>query len=76
MASEKDRDVASPSHQRPPFADPLPGGIDPTAPGAPHEPGGEALRQSKVKNPATPSTSLSDLEETRRLTRKERPDRP
>jgi len=46
--SARDRDTASPSHQRPPFADPLPGGLDPTAPGAPHEPGGEATRQSGV----------------------------
>lgn len=42
-----DRDTASPSHQRAPFADPLADGIDPTSPGAPHEPGGTDYRQSE-----------------------------
>lgn len=46
------RDMPSPSHDRAEFNDPLPGG-DPTAPGAPHEPGGEAFRQSEIENPAT-----------------------
>lgn len=44
------RDTETPSHQRADFNDPLPGG-DPTAPGAPHEPGGEAFTQKP--NPAT-----------------------
>lgn len=42
-------DTESPSHQRPPFADPLAGRVDPTAPGAPHEPGGEDYNQSKAR---------------------------
>lgn len=74
MASEKDRDSASPSHQRPPFADPLPGGIDPTAPGAPHEPGGEALRQSREKDRETPATSLPDWKEAREKGQPEPPE--
>jgi len=44
------RDTETPSHQRADFNDPLPGG-DPTAPGAPHEPGGEGFTQAK--NPST-----------------------
>ena len=40
MDKDLNRDIASPSHQRPPFSDPLAGGADPTSPGAPHEPGG------------------------------------
>ena len=47
MTEPHERDTASPSHQRPPFSDPLPGGKDPTAPGAPHEPGGADYRQSQ-----------------------------
>jgi hypothetical protein len=39
------RDTETPSHQRADFNDPLPGG-DPTAPGAPHEPGGEGFTQA------------------------------
>ena len=74
MPSEEDRDFASRSHQRPPFADPLAGGIDPTAPGAPHEPGGEAMRQSRVKNPNTPSTSFPLDREKGRKSRPEPPD--
>ena len=46
------RDSETPSHQRASFNDPLPGG-DPTAPGAPHEPGGEGFTQ-------TPNASTSD----------------
>jgi hypothetical protein len=49
------RDTETPSHQRASFNDPLPGG-DPTAPGAPHEPGGEAVTQQP--NPST-SNALS-----------------
>lgn len=64
MASEKDRDIASPSHQRPPFSDPLPGGVDPTAPGAPHEPGGEALRQSSEPDPRPTGTREPDRNES------------
>jgi hypothetical protein len=48
-------DIATPSHQRASFNDPLPGG-DPTAPGAPHEPGGEGFTQKP--NPST-SNALS-----------------
>jgi hypothetical protein len=44
------RDTETPSHQRADYNDPLPGG-DPTAPGAPHEPGGEAFTQAP--NPST-----------------------
>jgi hypothetical protein len=44
------RDTETPSHQRADFNDPLPSG-DPTAPGAPHEPGGEAFTQAP--NPST-----------------------
>lgn len=65
MASEKDRDIATPSHQRPPFADPLPGGMDPTAPGAPHEPGGDAMRQSRPVSPATRDTRRPEVKEPR-----------
>ena len=46
------RDTETPSHQRADFNDPLPGG-DPTAPGAPHEPGGEGFTQA-------PNASTSD----------------
>lgn len=49
------RDTETPSHQRASFNDPLPGG-DPTAPGAPHEPGGEGFTQKP--NPST-SDALS-----------------
>lgn len=49
------RDIATPSHQRASFNDPLPGG-DPTAPGAPHEPGGEGFTQ---KPNASASQALS-----------------
>lgn len=42
-------DTESPSHDRPSYSDPLPGGGDPTAPGAPHEPGGEDYRQSEFE---------------------------
>lgn len=48
-------DTETPSHQRASFNDPLPGG-DPTAPGAPHEPGGEGFTQKP--NPST-SKALS-----------------
>lgn len=65
------RDVASPSHQRPPFNDPLPGG-DPTAPGAPHEPGGDALRQSEVEIPSTHRADAQDWEVVRPSDEEER----
>ena len=52
---EPARDIATPSHQRASFNDPLPGG-DPTAPGAPHEPGGEGFTQ---KPNAMTSSALS-----------------
>jgi hypothetical protein len=45
-------DGPTPSHQRADFNDPLPAG-DPTAPGAPHEPGGDAFRQSTTSSPGT-----------------------
>ena len=38
-------DTETKSHQRADYNDPLPGG-DPTAPGAPHEPGGEGFTQA------------------------------
>jgi hypothetical protein len=44
------RDTETPSHQRASYNDPLPGG-DPTAPGSPQEPGGEAFTQAP--NPDT-----------------------
>ena len=44
-------DTETPSHQRPPFADPLAEGADPTAPGSPHEPGGSDYRQSGAAAP-------------------------
>ena len=62
-----DRDIASPSHQRPPFADPLAGGIDPTSPGAPHEPGGTDYRQSEEQENA-PLYSTPDKDEKPRKT--------
>jgi hypothetical protein len=55
VAHEPQRDVATPSHQRASFSDPLPYG-DSTAPGAPHEPGGEGFAQAP--NPST-SEALS-----------------
>lgn len=53
MAEHSKRDIESPTHQRAPFNDPLRDGLDPTSPGAPHEPGGEAQRQSQ-RSPGTP----------------------
>ena len=44
---QDDSDKASDSHQRAPYSDPLAGNLDPTAPGAPHEPGGTDYNQSK-----------------------------
>ena len=48
MPHDKTLDTESPSHQRPPFADPLADGADPTAPGSPHEPGGVDYNQSRA----------------------------
>jgi len=62
MATDRKRDTASDTHQRAPFNDPLRGGMDPTAPGAPHEPGGEASRQSE-RSEGTPITAAPDSEE-------------
>jgi hypothetical protein len=72
MADERDlgehrvpsnaQDSATPSHQRAAFNDPLPGG-DPTAPGAPHEAGGEALTQSTSINPKTSKSLRVDDEQ-------------
>jgi hypothetical protein len=42
-----DTDKATDSHQRAPYSDPLAGNLDPTSPGAPHEPGGTDYNQSK-----------------------------
>ena len=67
MAHEGDRDDS----QRParaPFADPLAGGLDPTAPGAPHEPGGTDYRQSEGQDAGTPE-SVPDSDATARRTR-------
>lgn len=52
MDNNLNRDIASPSHQRAPFSDPLADGADPTSPGAPHEPGGTDYRQSKEQDTA------------------------
>ena len=62
MSETVRRDTESPTHQRAPFNDPLREGLDPTAPGAPHEPGGEAERQSE-RSPGTPIASTPDSEE-------------
>lgn len=53
------RDTETASHQRADFNDPLPGG-DPTAPGAPHEPGGEAFTQSRNATTSDPLPSHDD----------------
>lgn len=68
MDNNLDRDIASPSHQRPPFADPLAGGVDPTSPGAPHEPGGTDYRQSQEQENAG-LNARPDSEETPRKAR-------
>jgi hypothetical protein len=67
MDKDLDRDIASPSHDRPPFADPLAEGVDPTSPGAPHEPGGTDYRQSKEQENAS-LTGKPDSEEKPRKT--------
>lgn len=67
MDKDLNRDIASPSHQRPPFSDPLAGGADPTSPGAPHEPGGTDYRQSKEQGHA-PLHARPDREEKPRKT--------
>ena len=59
-----DRDTESPSHQRPPYADPVPG--DPTAPGAPHEPGGMDFNQSSTDTTRPDSADRPDAEERAR----------
>ena len=61
MSDEIRRDTSSPSHDRAPFNDPLRDGLDPTAPGAPHEPGGEAERQSE-RSAGTPLHDKPDWE--------------
>jgi hypothetical protein len=60
-----ERDTESPSHQRAPFSDPVPG--DPTAPGAPHEPGGVDYRQSEVNTTPTHHADTPDSEEKGRI---------
>ena len=57
------RDTESPQHRRATFNDPLPGGMDPTAPGAPHEPGGDAFRQSQSNTNDVPGADRLDSEE-------------
>ena len=59
MSAEKRRDTASPSHDRAPFNDQLRDGLDPTSPGAPQEPGGEAERQSQ-RSAGTPMHDKPD----------------
>ena len=54
-------DTGAPSHERPPFADPLAGG-DPTAPGAPNEPGGITTRQSEYEHESSPEVAERILE--------------
>ena len=61
MSKEIRRDTPSPSHERAPYSDPLRDGLDPTSPGAPHEPGGEAERQSQ-RSPGTPLHDKTDWE--------------
>lgn len=67
MDKHLNRDIASPSHQRAPFSDPLADGADPTSPGAPHEPGGTDYRQSKEQANA-PLNARPDSEEKPRDT--------
>ena len=55
------RDTESPSHQRAPFSDPIPG--DPTARGAPHEPGGVDYHQSEVDTTPSHGADRPDSEE-------------
>jgi hypothetical protein len=66
MDKKLNRDIASPSHQRPPFADPLAGGVDPTSPGAPHEPGGTDYRQSQEQENAAINAKPDSEQESRR----------
>lgn len=51
-----ERDTESATHQRAPFSDPLADGMDPTAPGAPHEPGGVDYAQSEPRSGADRGT--------------------
>ncbi|MGH7638117.1 MAG: hypothetical protein ACREOK_10745 [Gemmatimonadaceae bacterium] len=66
MDKDLNRDIASPSHQRPPFSDPLADGADPTSPGAPHEPGGTDYRQSKEQDNAALNATPDSEEEPRK----------
>ena len=67
MANERGQDESQ-SPPRAPFSDPLAGGMDPTAPGAPHEPGGTDYRQSDSQDAATPE-SVPDSEPSGRMTK-------
>ena len=59
-------DTESPSHQRPPFSDPLAGRVDPTSPGAPHEPGGVDYRQSESEERTPKRDRTLDKDDTPR----------
>lgn len=48
-----ERDTESSTHQRAPFSEPLADGMDPTAPGAAHEPSG-------VDAPNRPNTGVAE----------------
>lgn len=60
-----DRQDDSSTHDRPPFADPLADGMDPTAPGAPHEPGGSDYHQSETRTADTPDRVQPDRDQHR-----------
>ena len=65
MAHEQDRDESQ-APARAPFSDPLAGGMDPTAPGAPHEPGGTDYRQSDSQDTVTPESAPDSKNPARR----------
>lgn len=62
MSDKIRRETESPTHQRATFNDPLRDGLDPTAPGSPHEADGEAQHQSR-RSHGTPVTAKSEDEE-------------
>jgi hypothetical protein len=72
---DRDRDTESPTHQRPSFSDPLAGGIDPTAPGAPHEPGGTDYHQSQERSAVDPGAAIPDADMRPRRTDEDEPTR-
>jgi hypothetical protein len=59
--NDSPRDTESRSHQRPPYSDPLPTG-DPTAPGAPHEPGGVDFHQSEMETDTEQRADVPDTD--------------